>query len=1010
MDFKSSITLAFKDAFSSGFTDAKNSIAGMKGALDEINKNNSMTRLAADMAQMTALTEPARRALSNMMDQPSKIAGSMDSSFKNIQVACGASAAEMDSMRRELLAIGGRAVAGPEAVASAFADVAGGIDDASKRMAVMNAAVALSEANQADLAMSTNAMIGVMNAWNLSADKASLAADVLSQTAIMGKGSLTEFAGGINHISALAASAGIGLDELGASFAYLSTQNIEAGTSQKQLKGIISSLLSPSESLGKLYKSLGIESGQALVQQYGLADSLSILKNAVGGNTQAFGDLIGSAEASMIALKLTEDSYVNFAGTFGKGMAGISEKARGVQLESIEAKMARLDAASKSLQAQIGQDINNIKGGFIDFKFGFLSNVVSPIMASPLGGTISKVAAFTGTAAKGILDMGSGAMNAAVQMTTLAANISNAGGIAKMFKSGLGLVTSTAKILGAPLKLVGSGIASMGKSIIGALPAMGSYIASMWASVAPTLAATWPILAIVAGVALLAAGVYLLIKHWSAVSGFFVNLWTKIKGAFSAGWDWIKNLIGKTPDWLLGIVAVFMPFIGIPALIIKHWDGIKAFFTGLFDGLKGAFSGVLDWVKGKVNDFIAPFKWIGETVGSIFNKLGIGAKKSGSDMGEAFASGIQASANAPAAAFAGSMADVSRYMPHSDAQRGPLSRLTASGKSLTETFAKGMDGGVVESKIETVFTQAALPAVPETFTKTAMAGIGDTAIEKNASLSYNASAPGAGQLEELAKIGNQVGAMESSFVSGLGSGEWERTAAVRFNASPVESNPFSVLSDQASALTESLTSGIGDAVINRSASLNFAATPVDGGVATGLTRGRDSMASLLAANTGDIGIERSASLAYNALPIDGGGLASLAAQGNALTESLTSGLGDISLMRNASLGYNVSGMDADPLNGLFGRQGSELTEGLSLPPVEKGLQERAPLAFPSANAKRETVNFQAALGDNETSQKGAGPININIQEMRINAEEITTAFDFVKMVMQIVNKPQGALA
>jgi TP901 family phage tail tape measure protein len=876
VNFVSSITLAFKDAFSSGFNDAKDSLAGMRGALDEIGQNQSMTRLAADMAMMTSMTDPMRKALSEAMDQPSRIAGSLDTSFRAIQVAAGASNEEMAAMRRELLAIGGSAVAGPEAVAGAFANVAGGIDDASKRMAVMNAAVALAEANQADLSMSTNAMVNVMNAWNLSADQASLAADIFTQTSLMGVGSLDEFAGSIGNISALAAGAGIGLDELGASFAYLSNKSIDAGQAQKQLKGIISTLVSPSESLSKLYESLGIESGKAMLQQYGLTESLYILKNAVGED--AFSGMIGSAEAANVALALTEDAYVSFAGSFAEGMGTVTDAARGVQLESIEAKMARLDSVSRSLQAQVGQDINGIKGFFIDFKFGFLSNVVSPLMSSPVGGALSKIAAGVGMGTKSLLDFGSGAMNTATQMATLTAHISNAGGISKMFTSSLGLMKSGFGMLMSPLKVAGSGLAtfsasvksvgflqtfqtglsgigqgfaSMGKGIVGALPKMGAWIASMWTAAAAHMAAFWPVYAIIAGVAALAAGVYLLIKHWDKVSGFFVGLWNSVKGAFSAAWDWIKNLIfgasdwvlgavaiffpivgipaliikhwdaikgffgklwsnvtsvtkaawdgitgffsgvvGKvqsawnattgffsnlwsknisntkaaweampgffsglwdkikggfsaawdwiknilfgTSDWILGAVAIFMPIVGIPALIIKHWDAIKDFFGGLWENIKSVFQGFIDWISGKVEAFTAPFKAIGDVVGGVFNKVGGfftnlvgGGKQAGSDLNDAFATGIQSNATVPGEVFTTTVQTVSRQLPHSDAPEGPLSTLTASGRALTDTFASGMDASVLKQKSSLVFSQA-LPDVDfgaGTFTS----GIGDIA-------------------------------------------------------------------------------------------------------------------------------------------------------------------------------------------------------------------------------------------------------------------------------------------
>jgi TP901 family phage tail tape measure protein len=658
LNLKSSITLAFKDAFSSGFAEAKGNLSGMKGALDEIGQNQSMNRLAADMAMMTSMTDPMRKALSEAMDQPSRIAGSLDTAFRNIQVATGSNNDEMAVLRRELLAIGGQAVGGPQRVAEAFGNVASGIADASKHMAVMNATVALAEANQTDLATSTSAMVNVMNAWNLSACDAALAADILTQTSIMGVGSLGEFAGYIGQVSTLAASAGIGLDELGASFAYITNTGMSAAQTKRQLNYLMQKLVSPSETLSKLYDSLGIESGHAMLQQYGLAESLNILKDALGGNEQAFAGMIGNAQTAMVALALTEDAYVDFATSFGEGMLGVTEAARGVQLESIEAKMARLDAVSQSLQAQVGQDINGIKGFFIDFQFGFLSNVVSPLMRSPVGGALSKIAAGTGMVVKGVLDFGSGAMATAAQMTTLAANISNAGGIAKLFKSAIGLAGSSLKIIAAPLKVVGVGFLGLGKSVFGALPGIKLYTASMWAAVAPTLAVTWPVLAVVAAVALLAGGVFLLVRNWETVPSFFTGLWGNIKEIFSTA---------------------------------------------------------VEWTTSKIAQLVAPFKMVGDLVGGVFSRIGgffngIGgrSRQSGGELSDAFASGIQDNVAAPGTAFGNSLEGVGRQMPHSDAKEGPLSELTTSGRALTETFASGMDETALKKKASIVFS-AAMP-------------------------------------------------------------------------------------------------------------------------------------------------------------------------------------------------------------------------------------------------------------------------------------------------------------
>ncbi|MDR0512952.1 MAG: phage tail tape measure protein, partial [Treponema sp.] len=560
----------------------------------------------------------------------------------------------------------------------------------------------------------TGALIQAMNAWNLSAEGAAFAADVFTQAGMMGVGSLDEFAGAIGKVSVLASSAGIGLDELGASFSYVTNMGMSAKQAQRQFRYIISTLVNPSENLAGLFNYLGFESGQAMIAQYGLADSLLILREAIGDD-QAFANMIGPAEAATVALALTGDAYADFVTEFGEGMRGITESARGVQLESIEMKMARLEAVSGSLQAKIGQDINRIKGVFVDMRFGFLSNVAAPIMRSPIGGAVSKIAAVTGMAAKGILDMGSTALNTAAQMTTLAANISNAGGIVKMFKAGAGLLGASFKMLTAPIKGVAVGFVGVGKSALASLPGIGLYTKSMWASVPATLAATWPILAIVAGVAALAAGVFLLVRNWGAVSGFFTGLWERIRGAFSAGVEWIRNLIFGASDWMLAAVAIFLPIIGIPALIIRHWEGIRSFFANLWNAPKAAIESFAEWIGGKVGAITAPFTAIGDAVGGVVSRIGGffgslagGGRDSGAQLNDAFATGIDNNAEAPAVAFGDSLHGIARQMPHSDAPEGPLSELTSSGRALTETFASGMDEGVLREKAEIVFA-AAIP-------------------------------------------------------------------------------------------------------------------------------------------------------------------------------------------------------------------------------------------------------------------------------------------------------------
>jgi TP901 family phage tail tape measure protein len=262
------------------------------------------------------------------LDEPFPDRGHLDSSLKNIQAVTGNTAQEMAGLRQELLAVGGKAIAGPAAVTAAYYDVAGGVADVSARMATLKASVALAEAGQADLGSATNGLIKVMNAYGYSADQADFAADVFTQTVGKGIGSMDEFVAAMSPIAGLTASVGVGFDEVGASMAYLTSKGSRS-PSRHSSEVRISSLLNPNETLNKLLQSMGIASGSAMLKQYGLAESLNMIQSAAGGSQDAMAKALGSTEALQGAIALTQDSFNGFATDFGAGADGITAKARG---------------------------------------------------------------------------------------------------------------------------------------------------------------------------------------------------------------------------------------------------------------------------------------------------------------------------------------------------------------------------------------------------------------------------------------------------------------------------------------------------------------------------------------------------------------------------------------------------------------------------------------------------------------------------------------------------------
>jgi len=253
--------------------------------------------------------------------------------------------------------------------------------------------------------------------------------------------------------------------------------------------------------------------------------------------------------------------------------------------------------------------------------------VVNPILGSPVGPVFSKIAAFAGMGTKAVLDMGGSVLNTAAQLSVLTANISNAGGIVKLFRSTLGLLgaqfqgvigfaksfifrlfgiggASTAAAAGTGTMGVASAASAGGIGVAtGATTAFG---ASLWATL-------WPILAVVGAIALIAGGVYLLVKNWSSVSTFFGKLWKGVTNVFFNAWNGIKGFFGSIWNGITGIfkkgklviLTILFPFIGIPMLIVKNWGGIKSFFGNMWNNITGIFN------KGKLVILTILFPFIG---------------------------------------------------------------------------------------------------------------------------------------------------------------------------------------------------------------------------------------------------------------------------------------------------------------------------------------------------------------------------------------------------------------
>lgn len=325
--------------------DIQSAKSGLTAGLDSL--SSGLTNVGA---ALTGLGAPIAAAFG------AGVMASLDFSqaVTNTGAVLGLTRDEITALHDDLLAIGGDTTAGPQLVAEAYYDIAGGVADASSHMAILNSAIATSEAGNASLTGTTSALIAVMNSYKFSADQASFASDVLTRTVGMGVGSMDEFATALPQVTGLANSLSIGFDDLGAMTAYLTTQGNSAAQSTTQLAAMMTALLNPNERMKDALAELGFTSGTAAIEQLGLVGAMEALAGTSTATEQGMAGMLGSVEALRGVTALTGGEFATFAETFKNGITDATAAAQAIQMGDPAQQFALLQSTVSELAITAG--------------------------------------------------------------------------------------------------------------------------------------------------------------------------------------------------------------------------------------------------------------------------------------------------------------------------------------------------------------------------------------------------------------------------------------------------------------------------------------------------------------------------------------------------------------------------------------------------------------------------------------------------------------------------------
>lgn len=242
-----------------------------------------------------------------------------DSAVTSAGAKAGATAEEIEQLREVAKGLGNDFPISATEAAVAMDGLAASGMNANQIMGTLPSIVEASVASGESLEVTSNVVAGALNTWGLMtgnvAENSQRMADVIQMAANKSKLGMADFGVAMQYAGAPAAALGIQVEELATSMAIMSNNNIEASTSGRSLRMMLSRLVDPPKEASEALAKLGISAIDSTGKFVGLGNVYDQLRSKMQGLTEAekfklAGDIAGTESASALLAVLntsTED-------------------------------------------------------------------------------------------------------------------------------------------------------------------------------------------------------------------------------------------------------------------------------------------------------------------------------------------------------------------------------------------------------------------------------------------------------------------------------------------------------------------------------------------------------------------------------------------------------------------------------------------------------------------------------------------------------------------------------
>lgn len=556
--------------FKSGIAEAKSALQDFTSSADSLstkvqNFGSSVSHIGGTLTK--SLTLP----IVGIGTAVTKTASDFDSSMSKVEAVSGATAEEMEMLRKKAMEMGAKTKFSAKESADAFTYMAMAGWNASQMVDGIAGIMSLAAADGLDLATTSDIVTDALTAFGLQASDSAHFADVLAQTSSSANTNVSMLGESFKYVAPVAGALGMSVEDVSLALGLMANAGIKGTQSGTVLRASLTNLIKPTDQMQSKMEELGIQVLNSDGSMKSLKEILDILRQkfstlSEAEKANAAATLFGKeAMSGMLAIINTSaDDYNRLSESIGTA-TGRADEMADTMMDNLNGSITLLKSALESLMIKLGE-------------------ALVPLIQQ-ITELITKIVEKLNTMSDEEIQ----------QVVRIA-------GIVAALGPFLLIVGKVISIIGSVIK-IGSALFTGIKTLVGFVN--GGLI--------PAIAAINPTVLIIIGVigALIAIGVALY-KNWDTISEVASSVWDSITDAVSNAVDKMSELFTGLSEWIEETCE------SIGGWISDLWSSISGFFSDLFSNLGTWIGDALSAVK---NFFFNLGASIGSSIGSIFDSI-----------------------------------------------------------------------------------------------------------------------------------------------------------------------------------------------------------------------------------------------------------------------------------------------------------------------------------------------------------------------------------------------------